>query len=614
MCGITGWYSPRQDLTGERAVLARMTSVLARRGPDASGLYLRPRVGLGHQRLAIIDIEGGTQPMVADAAGAEVALTYSGEVYNFTELRRELAALGHPMRTRSDTEVVLRAYLAWGADFATRLNGMFALAIWDGRTEELLLVRDRLGVKPLYYQRIGDGVLFGSEPKAILAHPAVPGAADLGGLREAFSWIRNPGRTLWKDMAEVRPGTMVVAGRNGLRETAYWRLAAEPHRSDLPATITEVKGLIEDIVRRQLVTDVPRCTLLSGGLDSSLITAYAQRELGDRERIRSFCVDFGSAAGGFRADRFRDAPDAPFAAQVAEHSGTDHRAVLLDAAAVAHPDVRRAVVTAKDLPTGFGDADNSLYLLFAEIRKTSTVALSGESADEVFGGYKWMHQPEAQRAGGFPWVDHTHVTSPWTGLDIFDEGFRRDLDLPCYIAQSYRDAAAATPRLPGETGLDATMRLVSYLHLTRYLAILLDRKDRLSMASGLEVRVPFCDHRLVEYMFNTPWSMKVFDGAEKSLLRAAAAGLVPEAVLARRKAPYPATQDPAYSAEILRQAERLLADANHPVMDLTDRAWLKEAVNAGSEALAPSAKVGVERWLDLAGWLEIYRPSLDLKR
>ena len=288
MCGITGWYSPRQDLTGERAVLARMTSVLARRGPDASGLYLRPRVGLGHQRLAIIDIEGGTQPMVADAAGAEVALTYSGEVYNFTELRRELAALGHPMRTRSDTEVVLRAYLAWGADFATRLNGMFALAIWDGRTEELLLVRDRLGVKPLYYQRIGDGVLFGSEPKAILAHPAVPGAADLGGLREAFSWIRNPGRTLWKDMAEVRPGTMVVAGRNGLRETAYWRLAAEPHRSDLPATITEVKGLIEDIVRRQLVTDVPRCTLLSGGLDSSLITAYAQRELCDRERIPQF--------------------------------------------------------------------------------------------------------------------------------------------------------------------------------------------------------------------------------------------------------------------------------------------------------------------------------------
>ena len=156
------------------------------------------------------------------------------------------------------------------------------------------------------------------------------------------------------------------------------------------------------------------------------------------------------------------------------------------------------------------------------------------------------------------------------------------------------------------------MRLISYLHLTRYLAILLDRKDRLSMASGLEVRVPFCDHRLVEYMFNTPWSMKVFDGAEKSLLRAAAAGLVPGPVPARRKAPYPATQHPGYAAEILRQAEQLLADANHPVMDSTDRGWLKEAVNAGSDALTPQGKVGIERWLDLAVWLEIYRPSLDL--
>ena len=293
MCGITGWYSPRRDLAGERPVLAAMTSVLAKRGPDASGLYLRPRVGLGHQRLAIIDLEGGTQPMVAEAAGGEVALTYSGEVYNFAELRRELTSLGHTMRTRSDTEVVLHAYLAWGEDFAARLNGMFALAIWDGRTEELLLVRDRLGIKPLYYQRIGDDVLFGSEPKAILAHPAVPAAVSLGGLREAFSWIRNPGQTPWKDMAEVRPGTVIVAGRGGLRETAYWRLTAEPHQADLPATISAVTDLLADIVRRQLVTDVPRCTLLSGGLDSSLVTAYAQRELGDREQIRSFCVDFG---------------------------------------------------------------------------------------------------------------------------------------------------------------------------------------------------------------------------------------------------------------------------------------------------------------------------------
>lgn len=612
MCGIAGWFSPVRDLTGELATAQAMTATMTDRGPDDGGVWLSPRVALGHRRLAVIDVVGGVQPMAAQVAGGNVVLTYSGEIYNFTELKAELRRRGRQFRTNSDTEVVLQSYLEWGEAFVERLNGIFALAVWDGRAERLVLVRDRMGVKPLYYQRLGSDVLFGSEPKAILAHPEVSPTVELAGLQEAFSWVRNPGQAVWRGMAEVRPGTVITVDRNGLREHVYWRLEATPHEDDTTATVERVHELLSDIVRRQLITDVPRCTLLSGGLDSSVITAFAQRELGTAERIRSFSVDFAQHDERFNPDPFRDSPDAPFAKEVAERSGADHQNVVLDAAVMARPEVRRAVVGARDLPTGFGDADNSLYLLFRHIQQSSTVALSGESADEVFGGYKWMHDPVANNATTFPWVDHTHVTSPYTGINVFDRGLLMSLDLPEYIQQSYADAVAQAPRLAGEDGVDARMRLVMHLHLTRYVRILLDRKDRLSMAAGLEVRVPFCDDRLISYVFNTPWSMKTFDGAEKSLLRAAARDLLPDSVVRRRKAPYPSTQDPAYTGELQRQVSDVLADSNHPVQDLTDRGRLKETLNLQAEAVSPMAKVGLERWLDMATWLEIYRPTLIL--
>lgn len=614
MCGLSGWVSYGRDLRRDREqeTVAAMTATMACRGPDDSGVWTRPHVALGHRRLAVIDIEGGRQPMSYDTGGGEVALAYTGEIYNFPELRDELRHRGHTFRTRSDTEVVLHAYLEWGEALAERLNGMYAFVVWDGRTERLLLVRDRLGVKPLYYYPTQDGVLFGSEPKAILANPYAEKAVDLDGLREAFSWIRTPGHAVWRGMREVRPGTLVTVDRGGERTHTYWKLEATEHTDDRAASVARVRELLTDIVRRQLVTDVPRCTLLSGGLDSSAITALAQRELGDSEQIRSFSVDFARHEENFTADPFRADADAPFAKETAAHCGTAHENLVFDAQSMADPAVRRAVVAAKDLPTGFGDADNSLYLLFKAIRERSTVALSGESADEVFAGYKWLHQPEAQQAGSFPWVDHTHVTSPHTGTGVYDKGLLAALDLPGYIRQRYAEAVAEAPWLAGEDAFEARMRLVCYLHLTRYLRILLDRKDRLSMAVGLEVRVPFCDHRLVEYVFNTPWSMKTFDGREKSLLRAASADLLPRSVLERRKAPYPSTRDPFYTAALQQHAKEVLADRGHAVHTLTDQEWVQQSVARTADEVDGTTRTGLERWLDLATWLEIHAPRLVL--
>src|SRR5919205_2210391 len=272
MCGITGWVDFERNLTAEQSTVQAMTDTMACRGPDAEGLWIAPHAALGHRRLAVIDLEGGRQPMLAEENRRILAvLTYSGEVYNFRELRAELAAQGHHFRTYSDTEVVLRAYLEWGEDFVNRLNGMYAFAIWDVRREELLLVRDRMGIKPLYYYPTSSGVLFGSEPKAILANPLVEPVVDEDGLRELFSFVKTPEQAIFRGMREVRPGQIVRVRREGTTKRRYWALESREHAGDTDATVRTIRELLDDIVARQLISDVPLCSLLSGGLDSSAI-------------------------------------------------------------------------------------------------------------------------------------------------------------------------------------------------------------------------------------------------------------------------------------------------------------------------------------------------------
>ncbi|AUX34248.1 MULTISPECIES: asparagine synthase (glutamine-hydrolyzing) [Sorangium] len=616
MCGIAGWVDYARDLTRERDVLQKMTRTMKNRGPDDEGLWLTPRAGLGHRRLAIIDLDGGRQPMIAEEDGAPAAvLVYTGEVYNFRELRGELEARGHRFRTNSDTEVVLRAYLEWGASFPERLNGMYAFALWDAREEELLLVRDRMGIKPLFYQSTGSGVLFGSEPKAILANPLAPPVVDETGLRELFAFVKTPGLAVFRDMREVRPGHVVRVRREGVTERRYWALESRPHTDDLPTTIRTVRELLEDIVARQLISDVPLCTLLSGGLDSSAVTSLAQKTLREAGAgpVRSFSVDFVGQAEHFKADELRSTPDAPYVAEVQRHVGSEHADIVLSAAELADPAVRAIVLRARDIPVGFGDMDASLYLLFRAIRERSTVALSGESADEVFGGYLWFHDPEAVAAETFPWSSmRTRMRSSSSVVTLLAPDLLGRLDVQGYIAGRYAEALAEVPRLPGEDGKERRMREICYVHLTRFLQLLLDRKDRMSMATGLEVRVPFCDHRLVEYVFNTPWSMKTFDGHEKSLLRAAADDLLPRSVLERRKSPYPATQDPAYAQALRGQLGRLLAQRDAPVLPLLDAA---RARAASSSAGGPSDEVSrssMEQVLLLNDWLARYEVKLAL--
>jgi asparagine synthase (glutamine-hydrolysing) len=621
MCGICGWLDYERDLyeDGARSELAAMTATMACRGPDDEGTFVDTHAALGHRRLAVIDLPGGRQPMTVTENGrpGAAALVYSGETYNFRELRERLAVAGHRFETSSDTEVVLHAHREWGRrdprDAVRELNGMFAYALWDAATQELVLVRDRLGIKPLYYYPTAHGVLFGSEPKAVLANGLAERVLDADGLRRALGFVADPHQAIFRGLREVPPGHVVRVSRAGISEQRYWALADTGHTDDVPTTVRHVRELLEDTARRQLVADVPLCTLLSGGLDSSALTALAARHTAGR--VRSFAVDFTGYTENFTADEFRSTPDAPYVHEVAQFVGTEHTDITLSTDQLMDAGVRAATLHARDLPSGIGDMDTSLYLLFRSVRERSTVALSGESADEVFGGYREFHDLDTVAAGTFPWLAGRMMDRDPSDPGLWDPGLAKQLDLPGYLEGHYRTALAEVPALTGPSATDPherRMREICYLYLTRFLPLLLERKDRMSMAVGLEVRVPFCDHRLVEYVFGAPWSHKTFDGREKSLLRAAAADLLPGSVVQRVKSPYPSTQDAGYE-RILRSRVSALLDADAPVTPLISVDAVRERLTAPEGAYSGmGARMRLEQVLSMNDWLSDYAVTLDV--
>ena len=608
MCGITGWVDYTRDLTQAGHAIGAMTATLALRGPDASGSWQHRNALLGHRRLAIIDLSGGAQPMTYRcASGEEIALIYTGEVYNHHELRERLRKAGHEFHTRSDTEVVLRAYLEWGEHCCEHLTGMFAFAVFDGRDGHFLLVRDRLGVKPLYYARHQQGLLFGSEIKAILAHPEFTRALDVVGLVDALSLSRGTVRSALRGVDELPPGHRLSWRPNGQPKLSrYWQLQRREHQHDLATTVQRTRELLSKALGEQLYADVPVCSLLSGGLDSTALTAMAQQRLGAAQggRVNSFSVDFVGQAEQFQSDAFRPERDQPYALAAAEYIGSQHQTILIDNRELVADAARRAVYRANDSAATFGDVDTSLYLLFKAIRGHSTVAISGEAADEVFGGYAWFRDPEALAAPRFPWLSRMQLLQP----ALINPDFNRLCDFARYQDSCYHQALDSVEHLPGDSPQERRMREIGHMHLQRWLPILLDRKDRLSMAASLEVRVPFTDHELVEYVYNVPWAIKGKEGEEKWLLKQACADLLPAAVLQRRKSPYPTSANLAYERFLRARAQQLLGEASSPAFQVIDRARLAAELRKPEGYFnSQLRRNNLETALALDAWLREYR-------
>lgn len=581
MCGITGWIDWHEDLTKHAATIENMTETLQPRGPDASGTWISMHCALGHRRLSVIDPENGAQPMIRKVAERTYIIVYNGELYNTMELRRKLQSRGIQFQTNCDTEVLLYAYIEWGADCLERLNGIFAFAVWNGGDEELFLARDRLGVKPLFYSEPRSGTfLFGSEPKAMLANPHIKPIVGKEGMAEIFAVgpARTPGHGVYEQMRELKPGHFMIYGRNGLRTRPYWQLASHEHPDDEETTALTIRDLLRDTVERQLVSDVPVGTLLSGGLDSSALTAIAadwyKRRRG--ERLSTFSVDYTDNDKHFKASDFQPNADAPWIKRMSDFLDTAHVHIEFDTPELVA--ALKSAVRARDLP-GMADVDASLLLFCREIKKRVTVAVSGEAADEIFGGYPWFHRREALEADTFPWA----LSLP-ARASLLAKEFAAWIEPENYVRRRYTEAIEEVPVLQGEDRNKARMREMSWLNITRFMPTLLDRKDRMSMAVGLEVRVPYCDHRLVEYVWNIPWEMKMAGNREKGILRRALADILPQDVLARKKSPYPKTHNPAYAAAVRAWVKEILDDASSPILPYIDQQKIRRLAEMDDNA------------------------------
>ncbi|MFD2704346.1 asparagine synthase (glutamine-hydrolyzing) [Salibacterium lacus] len=578
MCGITGWLCFNRDMRQHRNELEKMTNTLRFRGPDDEQTYLSSHIGFGHTRLIIIDPEGGRQPMAELINDRRFVIVYNGELYNTDEVRRELQTRGHSFSSHSDTSVVLHSYAEWGESCVDRLNGIFAFAVWNETEETLFLVRDRLGVKPLFYTETKNGFIFGSEIKALLAHPDVEGAVDERGLLELFSLgpSRTPGCGVYKNIYEVKPAHTVAVSRQGTKTTRYWNVQSLPHRDSIENTAEAVRHYLHQAAVKQLVSDKPISTFLSGGLDSSALTAFAAMH--HEDALQTFSIDYEDNDKYFKADMFQPDSDSYYINQMTETFKTAHHYEVLPVDTLAEK--LEEAVYARDLP-GMADIDSSLLWFCGRIKKQASAALSGECADEIFGGYPWFYKRELMEREGFPWMDSLHERQ-----SLLHPAWRKKFDLKEYAYQRYKETIEETPLSGEEDNVEKAHKEMSWLNMQWFMQTLLERKDRMSMRTGLEVRVPFADHELVQYVWNIPADWKRLGDTEKGILRKALEPVLPEDVLYRKKNPYPKTHNPRYAELMTSQLNEVLQDKDAPLHELIDPDRLKELVFSGGSTLS----------------------------
>ena len=560
MCAISGLIR----LEYNRQIQSRLLETMHRRGPDGQGVYETEECCLLHARLAIVDLAGGKQPMSLDWAGEKITLVYNGELYNTEEIRHQLIQKGHLFHTHSDTEVLLHAYAQWGEGCVEKLNGIFAFAVWEEKAKRLFLARDRIGVKPLFYKHHQEGFLFASEIKTILAYPTVKAELDEQGAAEII--LLGPGRTpgcgVFRNIEELEPGCCGYYMNGKMMIRRYWKLLDREHRETFEETAECVRYLVRDAILRQMVSDVPLGTFLSGGLDSSLITAICAEDMARRgEPLKTFSVDYENNAAYFQSGKFQPTSDTEFIKLVQSILRTEHYWTVLT------PDdllsCLEDATIARDLP-GMADVDFSLLAFCRQIVPHVKVALSGECADEIFGGYPWYRDPEVRNTNGFPWAQNGEHRMKLLNPNLWRSS-------RSYIMDRYEETCRESDILPSVSQQERRIKEMVNLNFRWFMQTLLDRKDRMSMYTGLEVRVPFCDYRIAEYLYGVPWEYKDHKGREKGLLRTAMEGMLPDEILWRKKSPYPKTFDPRYTELVSTRYQTLLQRKSAPIWQLLDR-------------------------------------------
>ncbi len=582
MCGIAGFCSFDDDYSCNQGkyvnILENMSNTLYHRGPDEHGHYLSRHFGLAHARLSIIDLANGKQPMYRSVGGYTYAICYNGELYNTAELREDLTRKGWRFKTSSDTEVILIGHIEYGTSFVERLNGIFAYAFVNEKDQEISLYRDRSGIKPLFYTVFNNTLLFGSELKAIFAFPEYQPRVDKNGLNEIFGIgpAKTSGCGIFKDVNEILPGHYLMYTESSMKLHCYWKLISKPHTDSYEETVEKTRFLVTDSISRQMVSDVPICTFLSGGIDSSLVSAVCTNELNKQgKQLQTYSFDFVNNDKYFKSNSFQPASDKPYVDMMVKFLDSNHTYLECDNYTMA--DCLYESVDARDLPA-MADIDSSMLHFCRQVKQYNKVTLTGECADEIFGGYPWFHKEECFNATTFPWSMDIDARK-----SFLSDSFLNELNMDAYIRATYEASIAETPRLAEDSKTEARRREISYLNLRWFMQTLLDRMDRTSMYSGLEARVPFADHRIIEYVWNVPWSIKYKGNMVKHLLRESARGLLPDEILFRKKSPYPKSHDPAYEQLLQQRFIDIIENPSSPILTFIDKKKVYQFFNSPSD-------------------------------
>ncbi|WP_149452932.1 asparagine synthase (glutamine-hydrolyzing) [Pasteuria penetrans] len=621
MCGIVGWIDFQRSLLEPTSInlLKEMNETQIHRGPDGEGFFSSEHLLLGHRRLTIIDPIGGQQPLTRSWKGREYTLVYNGEIYNTPTLRRQLGAEGYPITSHSDTEIVLWTYIHSPGNFLSLLEGMFALAIWDPSVPRLLLARDPLGIKPLFWARIGTGWGFASEVKTLLQHPRIKPSLDSVHLNELWTMCpgHTPGCAPFSTLKEVKPGHKLSITPHQTTEEPYffWR-GNPPHPDDMETTIQYVNDCLHKIVTEQMAADVPIGAMLSGGIDSSFLCSIAhpwyQKNQG--RALPTYSIDDGKYEVHFQASRTQPDTDTRWVEIMSHYLGTHHRRISPSAEEII--DNLSTAAYARDMP-GMADIDTSLLLFSRAMGREVSVVLSGEGADEIFGGYPWFRESQEALSREttphvFPWMRNASKR-----ISFLRPSWHTRLDPLSYLHERYHEACAEVQSPEGESSRENRLRIITYLTLTRWLPVLLERKDRMTMAASLEARVPFCDAKLVSYLWNVPWSMKNYNGLTKGLLRHICRGLLPDSIRLRPKNPYPRTHNPVYFQAMQKKIASLLNDTTSPLHEFLDPTTVQPLLQPGASPQfawfgqimqAPSL---LAHWLQLDTWWKRYGVTIQ---
>lgn len=564
MCGFVGWYNDKENIKKHQKMIKKMNKSLKHRGPDDHQYDISDHLLLGHNRLSIIDLKNGVQPMKYK----NYTIVYNGEIYNTNEIKKLLIEKGYTFTTTSDTEVLLKGYICFKEKILNVIEGIYAFAIYN--QEELFLARDRLGVKPLFYSHMGNDFLFASEIKAILKSKIVKPIITKDSLSQLLSLgpSRVPGSGIFKDIYELRPAHYLIYKDGQINIQRYWNVASKEFNDTFEESVIKIRELLTDSIKRQMVSDVPIACFLSGGLDSSIITAVVSKNYDDV--LKTFSIDYEDNNKYFKGNAFQISEDKSFIDIMRKTFSTNHYFEIISQRKLAK--LLKKSVVARDYP-GMADIDSSLYWFSKQIKKEVKVALSGECADEIFGGYPWFYNEKIRKRDNFPWIDSLGERN-----NLLKEELKDKLKLKDYVSKAYKDIIKEIPEDSDE------FKKLFYINMIMFMPTLLERKDRMTMMASLEARVPFADTKLIEYLWNVPWEYKFYHNKEKGLLREAFKDILPNEIFDRKKNPYPKTHHPKYTKIVSKMLRKRLKRKNNVIYKIFDKDKIRELIETNGSS------------------------------